>query len=172
MGEVKLLTIKTKTHIKTPPPPYNNIQTTKTATILGKQINIHNKNGPAVQQRIQLAKQMWPKLKTKLLTNTKITLMIRILIWDAAIRTITTYGLHAKTFTTKQYDKLEHFTFNFYREMIEPQWILKLTQDNMSAKNKYTKNETTKNTNMALKTTTRAICKTSKPIAGNTHPSN
>ena len=53
--KVKLLTNKTKTHIKKLPPPYNEIEETKTATILGKQINIHNRNDPAVQQRIQLA---------------------------------------------------------------------------------------------------------------------
>merc|ERR1712112_816705 len=78
---------------------------------------------------IQLAKQVWRKLKNENTNkHTQITLKIRTLIWNATVRAIQTYGLQTKTLTTKQYNKLENFRFNCHREMIEPQWILKLTE--------------------------------------------
>merc|ERR1712112_63662 len=65
-------------------------------------------------------------LKYKLFTNSNITLKIRTLLWNATIRATLTYGLQTKTLTTEQYNKLERFTYNCQREMIEPNWILQL----------------------------------------------
>ena len=134
-NKVRLLTNKRNSVIKKFPPPYNEIQTTKNITILGKKINVHNNTGPAVLQRIQQAKTMWRKLKYKLFTNKKITLQIRILLWNATIRATLTYGLQTKTLTNEQYNKLERFTNNCHREMLEPNWILQLKEQ------KYTSQE-------------------------------
>merc|ERR1712112_716374 len=68
-------------------------------------------------------------LKYKLFTNSNITLKIRTLLWNATIRATLTYGLQTKTLTTEQYNKLERFTYNCQREMIKPNWILQLKNE-------------------------------------------
>ena len=50
---------KQKHHIKKPPATMRRNTNSKTVTIFGKQINIQNKTGHAVQQRIQQAKTTW-----------------------------------------------------------------------------------------------------------------
>ena len=66
------------------------------------------------------------KTKIQTLYKQKITLQIRTLLWNATIRATLTYGLQTMTLTEEQYNKLEKFTFNCHREMIEPNWILQL----------------------------------------------
>jgi len=89
---------------------------------------VHSKTGPAVLQLIQQAKTLWGKLKRQLFTN-KITLNIRTLLWNATIRATLTYGLQTENLTDEQYNKLERFAYNCHREMVGPNWILQLKEN-------------------------------------------
>ena len=51
-----------------------------------------------------------------------------MLLWNATIRATLTYGLQTKTLTDEQYNKLERFTYNCQKEIIEPDWILQLKE--------------------------------------------
>ena len=88
---------------------------------------MRNNTGPAVLQRIQQAKTMWEKLKTNS-SQAKITLQIRMLLWNATIRATLTYGLQTRTLTNEQYNKLERFANNCHREIVEPNWILQIKE--------------------------------------------
>jgi len=84
------------------------------------------------------------KTKTTTIHKQKITLNIRILIWNATIRATLAYGLQTKNLTEEQYSKLERFAYNCHRDMVEPDWILQLknnqriTQKHINQKNSST----------------------------------
>jgi len=118
-----------KSNKKTHTHPYNLIKTTKNATILGKVININNNNGKTVQHRLQKAKQAWRQLKRKIFTNQTLHTKIRILMWNAAIRAILTYGLQTRELKPTQYEKMEQFMFTSQREMVQPDWIQELKKN-------------------------------------------
>jgi len=94
-------------------------------------------------------------------------------MWNATIRAILTYGLQTRTITTKQYEKLEQFTFTRHREILQPEWIQQLKLNKCTSYQETTKKTTTTNhKNMDAKTKAQSLCKTNKTRLENTRKQN
>lgn len=51
------------------PPPYNNIEYRNEGNVLGKLINVGNKQLPSIKHRIKSAKEIWRKTRAKISQN-------------------------------------------------------------------------------------------------------
>jgi len=90
-------------------------------------MDIRNQEGPPTQNAYNKLKP-YGKSSKKLFTNRNITLKIRMLIWNATVRSVRTYVLQTKKYSKQQYGKLGKFTFACHRKIIEPDWIRKIEQ--------------------------------------------
>merc|ERR1712066_267486 len=74
--------------------PFSEVNIKKNARLLGRQIDINTGRKTPVLHRLKLAKGAYNKIKNSFFKNKKYTIRTKLLIWNAVIRSIMTYGLN------------------------------------------------------------------------------
>ena len=90
--------------------PFDKVQIKKNERLLGRQVDIDVSKKTSVKHRTKLARGVFSRLKRPFFMNKKYSTRTKLLIWNAVIRSIATYGLNVVKLTEAEEEILDNMT--------------------------------------------------------------